>query len=423
MIKNLVVLFFILLMLNGKLSFAKQKKYCIQLAVARYKKTVINISRIFASESNLKVKRTGKFYTVFLGPYEGFNAAKNQFLKLKPKFKSCCSDAFIKVCSNADIANNKKNQTGKNKENKNSFCIQLISTDKPKTISRIKLLFSNNNKLKIVKIGNHYTALLGEFKTFQEAENELVKLESTLQKCCPGSFIRTCNKLKRNSYKRKKVKSENQKIKISIKKMASISNSYSLLLEKAKVCMSKKDCNMAIKYLIQATTINPSDPKTYIYLGYAYLHLGKREKALDAFSKALAINPFYPEGYASLGYLYFISGKPEVASIFFEKAYKMKPNNLYYAVNYAISLEESGKLKKAEAMFKELKNKFPFVPEIYFNEASLYLKENKWQKALKDFKIFISLTEGIEHYNYYVSRAKLISKQLERIIKDGKTGR
>ena len=420
--KNLLIIILLLAFNSAALAsedhLKKGRFYCIHLISVKRKKTIAKVAKNFKGYK-LTVKKFGDIYGVFLGDFKSYKEAKTAFQKLRPKIKKCCPDAFVGIC-----AKDKKepNEKFKPKSKHEKFCIQLITTTNLEKAKRITSLFSQNKKAKILKHNNYYTVLLGEFYSFKQAEETLTKLQSKLEKCCPDSFIRTCSLSTSNTFPINK-QSKIKKIKVHIKNKNSPQSNYALLLEKAKICMSKRDCNMAIKYLIQAIKENPEDPKTYVYLGYAYLHLNKIGKALDAFSKALAIDPFYPEGYAALGYFYLTNKKPKVASIFFEKAFKMKPNNLYYAVNYAISLEESGNLKRSEEIFKELKNKFPFIPEIYFNEGTLYLKEKKWKEALDDFNTFISLTSDIKHYQPYVEKARKIVKQIKEIISNGKIRR
>lgn len=334
MIKRLTLIVFLTIFLSQN-SFSSQKTYCIQLASLKDQEAINRVTKVLSDQrKNIKYKKVGKFFVVFLGPWANKDKAKNLFLKLKPKLKTCCSDAFIRTCKKEIVVN--------------------------------------------------------QSKIYRESLNKLTKKKGT---------SKTPN----------------------FKKSQQISNDYVLLITKAKVCISKKDCNMAIKYLLKAIEKEPNNPEPYIYLGYAYLHLGNIVKAKDAFSKALLINPSYSEGYAALGYLYSKIGKPDIASIFFGKAYKLKPNNLYYATNYAISLEQIGKFNKSEKLFKKLRRTFPFIPEVYFNEGLLYLKENKLQNALKDFRIFISLTDGIKRYRYYNEKAKFIIEQIKGIIRDGKT--
>ena len=315
------------------------------------------------------------------------------------------------------------------------YCVQIISSLKFNTAERIWKRLESEADVRIEKIGKFYTIRVGYFKNLKKAKEELKKLKGKYG--FQDSFARTCfyniktileikNKTinsQKREFKKYKINEETNEVKVTKKRKviqkveSEREDKYYLYIQRAKICISKKDCSLAVKYLKKAIQQNPKNPKTYVYLGYAYLHLKKFEDALKAFQKALLIDPYYTEGYEALGYLYLKLNNPKAALIFLEKAYELKPNNVYYATNYAISLMEVKDYSNAERVFSTIKSKFPFIPEIYFNEALLYIKEKNWNKAKKNLEMFISLTQNIKEYQPYIRKAKQLINTIRRIRK------
>ena len=328
------------------------------------------------------------------------------------------------------------------------YCIQLISSRNFDTAKRVWEKFQTEPDARIEKLGKYFTVRIGYFKSKNLARKEMRKIKNKLH-LVPDSFIRSCfynqktivaiaNKtiatntsrnhqkeeklLKNRSFKNKKSGILQKKVKFLSEKRKVNNNKdlYYMYMQKAKVCMGKRDCSLAVKYLRKAIQENPDDPKTYVYLGYAYLHLSNFDKAFRAFQQALMVDPCYAEGYEALGYFYLKLNNPKAAKIFLEKAYTLKPNNVYYAVNYAIVLMELNDYKKAEKIFSDIKSKFPFIPEIYFNEALLYLKKKDWEKAKEDLETFVSLTRNVKRYRPYLEKAKQILNIISRFkIEEG----
>lgn len=219
--------------------------------------------------------------------------------------------------------------------------------------------------------------------------------------------------IRRKSFSPKK---NHKRMAISKESKKNSSSLVYLYIEKAKVCMGKKDCTNAVKYLKLAISKQRKNPKLYTYLGYAYLHLGMYAKALNAYREALQIEPDYAEAYAGIGFLYLKLNSPKVAAIAFKKAHRLNPKELSYSVNLAISLLESGDIDRAITEFQNLKNEYPFLPEIYYNEAVAYVKRGNYRKAADGFEIFLELTKDNKFYKSYRRKVLEVLNQINSVL-------
>jgi len=280
------------------------------------------------------------------------------------------------------------------------------------------------NKLKldypsyILKFGNVYTIRVGGFKNYKSCKFQKKVISDKLRKyrIKPIIFIGHYATPPENYIVKEKRNRKRKKKQNLVEK--NISDNKYLYIKKAEVCMGKKDCKNAIKYLKLALEKDKEDPKIYTYLGYAYMHIENYESALSSFKKALEVDPRYAEAYAGIGLLYLKLKAPKAAVIAFKKAYELNPREMSYGLNLAISLLESGNVDKATVLFQNLKEKYPFLSEIYYNEALCYLKKKNYRKAIEDFEIFLDLTKDYKSYQSYRAEVSKIIIQLRRILRE-----
>lgn len=308
------------------------------------------------------------------------------------------------------------------------FCfIQVLSSKDGKKTEEIFSEIKEFPATYLLKYGKVYTIRIGPFEDFKACKfrskylkekykylglNPIV-ISRSYQKPPEDKIVKTFQP-QNSSLQKPKEEKENKKVTSDENEDRKL---YLLYLEKAKICMGRKDCQNAIKYLSLAIKKNPKNPLLYTYLGYAYSHVGNYTKAIESFRKALEINPNFAEAYAGMGYLYLQLHAPNVAAIAFRKAHEIKPNDIIYSVNYAISLLEAQKYQDAKKLFKELKNKYPFLPEIYFNEAILYLKLKNYSKAAEDLKLFIEMTKQNNYYSAHRKTAEKLLKAISELAK------
>jgi tetratricopeptide (TPR) repeat protein len=67
--------------------------------------------------------------------------------------------------------------------------------------------------------------------------------------------------------------------------------------------------NEALKELLQAEKLTPSDPKVHYYMGASYYMKGLRDKAVDELNKAISYDSNYSDAHNFLGTIYLEQGQ------------------------------------------------------------------------------------------------------------------
>ena len=88
-------------------------------------------------------------------------------------------------------------------------------------------------------------------------------------------------------------------------------------------------------------------------LGVSAAQIGKLDKAVDAFKKALSIQPNNADAYYNLGNVLHKQGKLEEAVEAYKKLISIKPDNAEAYLNIGNVLHEQGKLEEAVSNYNK----------------------------------------------------------------------
>ena len=94
-------------------------------------------------------------------------------------------------------------------------------------------------------------------------------------------------------------------------------------------CFSRGNYVDAIKYFNEVLKIDASNFSVWNNLGQTYRANGKIKLAENCFMKAIAIKPSFPEPHMNLGLIYSSLGKYEKAISYYLRALKAKDCLLY----------------------------------------------------------------------------------------------
>jgi len=107
------------------------------------------------------------------------------------------------------------------------------------------------------------------------------------------------------------------------------------------------------KYLEHATRLDPESGAAFRYLGECYTRLGKTEAAIGAYKTAIKLNPMDAASLSAMGWLFDQQGEnPEISVVFCQESVELSPEN---------------------GLFRQ-------------RLGRLYLKQNRLDDALKEFK-------------------------------------
>ncbi|MCK4776901.1 MAG: tetratricopeptide repeat protein [Actinomycetia bacterium] len=184
----------------------------------------------------------------------------------------------------------------------------------------------------------------------------------------------------------------------------------------------------AIKLSTKKTEVAPDDEYSFYALGISfysklinlYSDIGLlRNKAIDAFLKTIEINPQNPSPHISLMLISMSSGN-YVKSIedgenFLKIKDRIKTEDSEIHKLIAESYSLSGNTKSAKKFYEKAVDEYPDILDVHFRLADIYLKENKNEEALAEYKKEIEATFKNPRINY--DQLKLVPSFLISFLK------
>ena len=108
----------------------------------------------------------------------------------------------------------------------------------------------------------------------------------------------------------------------------------------------------AIREYKKAVRIDPDAAETHFHLGSAYLKRDKLNNAIESLKMAIRLDPYNPGGYGMLGTAYLNQGKFDKAIAEYKTAIRLDPNLADGHVSLGLAYSSQGKLSKAISEFK-----------------------------------------------------------------------
>ncbi len=120
--------------------------------------------------------------------------------------------------------------------------------------------------------------------------------------------------------------------------------------------------------------------------GVCYENIGRLDKAVDDYQKALALNPGDDQAYFNLGVIYQRAGAEDKAIEYYSDSLAINPKRAEAFHNRGVIYSQSGQPDKALHDFDRAIILNPDMDIAYYNRATLYLRINKRDLALPDFR-------------------------------------
>lgn len=149
-------------------------------------------------------------------------------------------------------------------------------------------------------------------------------------------------------------------------------------------CLNQNRIQQAFVEFHKAYDLNPHDKEVLNAIGVVYLlHLDDPQKAIEFFIKATEEDPDYSEAYNNLGYSYQELGKFEKAIVYYKKALS---NPLYLTAEKALanmgtSYYRLGQYGLAVKSFKEALRRAPDLAPAYMGLALCYNAMGRYGEA------------------------------------------
>ncbi len=173
----------------------------------------------------------------------------------------------------------------------------------------------------------------------------------------------------------------------------------------------------AVEFYQQALMLNPQQPMPiYRTCGNNLITLGRFEKAESVFEQLIKAYPELPDGYD--GYARLTHSLPdwELALKRWSEAIIKFPQNISFQVQKGNVLINLSRLDEAEAVFQQLKEKYPNKPQGYERYAALTHKIPNWELALERWSEAVALFPN--NINFQVHKGNALIKLSQKVAKE-----
>jgi len=148
----------------------------------------------------------------------------------------------------------------------------------------------------------------------------------------------------------------------------------------------------AVDALERSEALEPENPQTRLYLGYAYATAGRREDAVKAFDFYLGRNPNDTNALNLIGYSYLGLGQPDQAIRYFERYAQVQPDDPNAHDSLGEGYLNAGRLEDAAREYEKAIALDPSFANSYFMLGDVYRRMGKADPAIKAYEDFLKNT-------------------------------
>ena len=191
-----------------------------------------------------------------------------------------------------------------------------------------------------------------------------------------------------------------QTLSLAIQMLTDFSSSISLynIIGAANQSLGRFD--RAIEAYKKAISIEPDNADIYNNIGVALKDQGKLEEAIESFKKAVSINPDFFEAHHNMANTLSDHGKLKEAIEAYTRALSINPNYAEAFKNLGIALKDQGKLEEAIESFKKAISIKPDFAEAFNDLGNVLKHQSKLEEAIEAYTKALSLKpDYAEAYN------------------------
>jgi tetratricopeptide (TPR) repeat protein len=168
-------------------------------------------------------------------------------------------------------------------------------------------------------------------------------------------------------------------------------NDVQKLVFKGSIEILQENWSAALTYFQKAKEANPQNADVWLYLGFAYGKLDRRQEALETFKQAIRIKPDYAEAHCGLGIAYGKLDRWQEALEAYKQAIRIKPD--YAVAHYSLGLAYAHLDRWQEAIeaCKQAIRIKPDYAEAHTVLGNVYFLKGDKGSALEEYKILKTL--------------------------------
>ncbi len=151
--------------------------------------------------------------------------------------------------------------------------------------------------------------------------------------------------------------------------------------------------------------------------------LGNYEAASNFFMQCIEIAPKEANPYYELAHIYEVNNRYDLALKYVEQAVNLDPNNYWYRILYAHSLQRNGDNDEAIKQYEILIKENPENPDLYFDLGGMQLYGGKYKDAIETFdqlEKMIGITEeiSVQKEKIYIKLGDIdkAAREIEKLI-------
>ena len=156
----------------------------------------------------------------------------------------------------------------------------------------------------------------------------------------------------------------------------------------------------AINCFEKAIQINPNSANAYYSLGVIFTQLGESQKAINYYEKAIQINPNFANAYYSLGVIFAQLEESQKAISCYEKAIQINPNHIHAHNNLGVIFAQLGESQKAINCFEKAIQINPNHIDAHNNLGTILNELGESQKAISCYEKAIQINPNFANAYY-----------------------
>lgn len=185
----------------------------------------------------------------------------------------------------------------------------------------------------------------------------------------------------------------------------------------ARVSMTQNYFEDAIPLLESGLKIAPQRTDLRAALGESYFMSGKAEKAIEEFKTLIELDPS-PRSYVFMGLAYRHLGQFDEARKYFEAGLKKDPRNASCLFNMGYIEERQGNHTRAEELFQAALRSNPNLSEAMLELANLRIENKKFQEAAELLRRFVKVNRDPAAGYYKLAMVERSLHQMDAAQRD-----